>query len=106
MFFFSGYRPDYNCKSVNATELIYNHYKSASNLSDIYVKYGKCEIDINANGTEYKFSQSCPNGYEYDIPTDRSTVTEVCRSFYMYFYIYLYHCKKKEDTLVWMLKMS
>lgn len=73
-----SYRPDYNCKSVNATELIYNQYKSASNISDIHVKYGKCEIAINANvtGAEYQFSQSCSNGYEYDIPRDRSTVTE------------------------------
>ncbi|XP_052098929.1 organic anion transporter 3-like [Mytilus californianus] len=46
--------------------------------SDIRVRYGKCNIDIYVNDTdaEYHSSQSCSNGYAYEIPKDRSTVTE------------------------------
>ncbi|CAG2187913.1 unnamed protein product [Mytilus edulis] len=72
-----SYRPLYNCKTLNETVLL-QKYNIESNRSDIKVKYGKCNIDIQVNDTdaEYHSSQSCPNGYEYEIPKDRSTVTE------------------------------
>ena len=35
------------------------------------------DIDVNSTGAKHHYTKKCQNGYEYDIPTDRSTVTEV-----------------------------
>ncbi|CAG2249241.1 unnamed protein product [Mytilus edulis] len=77
----SGYRPSYQCQDINTTAYLQRH--DHNNISDINVQYDKCKINIfvNSSDSEYKqYTEGCLNGYSYDIPDDRSTVTEVERS--------------------------
>ncbi|CAG2215371.1 OCTN [Mytilus edulis] len=75
-----GYRPSYQCQDINTTAYLQRH--DHNNISDINVQYDKCKINIfvNSSDSEYQYTEGCLNGYSYDIPDDRSTVTEVERS--------------------------
>ncbi|XP_076103335.1 solute carrier family 22 member 6-A-like [Mytilus galloprovincialis] len=71
-----GYRPSYQCQDINTTSYLQAH--DHNNISDINVQYDKCKINIfvNSSDYEYQYTEGCLNGYSYDIPEDRSTVTE------------------------------
>lgn len=73
----SGYRPSYQCQDINTTAYLQRH--DYNNISDINVQYDKCNINIFVNSSDYEnqYTEGCLNGYSYDIPEDRSTVTEV-----------------------------
>ena len=57
-----------------------DNHTTLNNESQLDAIYGKCHIDINVNisGSTYHYDSDCVNGFQYGIPKDRTTVTEVC----------------------------
>ncbi|XP_076103427.1 solute carrier family 22 member 6-A-like isoform X2 [Mytilus galloprovincialis] len=71
-----AYRPFYQCEDINSTKYLQD--RNVSQSSTIDISYGKCDIGIRVNTSLSSFTskEACMNGYKYDIPKDRTTVTE------------------------------
>ncbi|KAK3096707.1 hypothetical protein FSP39_002592 [Pinctada imbricata] len=77
---FIGYRPPYRCAELS--DSVINQRVSPSSVwkqnYTYTMTYDKCHVNLQWNGTNTTGEDTfeCPNGYQYDIPKERSFVSE------------------------------
>lgn len=76
----TGYTPTHTCQVLTKPLHEYGIEFPDGNGTDYVIDYGQCEMTIRSNVTNSSWTPvttDCLNGYAYDVPRERSFVSEV-----------------------------